>query len=65
MKFTVANRQTRTYIVVVSILFGATLLLSRIVPSFAQGGSEVPPPPASVGADVPITYFGPPPSTFQ
>ena len=36
-------------------------------PAAAQtgGGNEVQPPPPSIGADVPLTYFGPAPSTFQ
>ncbi|HSO33262.1 MAG TPA: hypothetical protein VLT33_12100 [Labilithrix sp.] len=27
--------------------------------------SEITPPPASIGADVPVTYFGPPPSSVE
>ena len=38
-------------------------LLSQIVfPSFAQTGDGVTPPDPSVGADVPLSYFGPMPS---
>jgi hypothetical protein len=44
------------------------LLLSSvaIAPAFAQQvAPEVAPAPASVGADVPVTYFGPAPSSVQ
>lgn len=51
------------------IWLGATavtaLVFSQLlVPSIAQvdQGDEVPPPPPSVGTDIPTTYFGPPPS---
>ena len=37
-----------------------------IVPAFAQQvAPEIAPAPASVGADVPVTYFGPAPSSVQ
>jgi len=38
----------------------ATCLIAR--PLLAD---EITPPPASVGADVPVTYFGPPPSSVE
>ncbi|CAA9553380.1 MAG: hypothetical protein AVDCRST_MAG73-3008 [uncultured Thermomicrobiales bacterium] len=31
----------------------------------AGGTDDVQPAPPSIGADIPLTYFGPPPSTFQ
>lgn len=34
-------------------------------PNLADDGDNVPPAPASVGADVPLTYFGPAPSQVQ
>jgi len=40
-----------------------------LTPSFAQTSDdpldEAKPAPASVGADIPLTYFGPPPSEVQ
>lgn len=42
-------------------LLGA--LFTLCVPAIAQQADEVAPSPASIGADVPITYFGPPPSS--
>jgi hypothetical protein len=49
-----------------------TLLIGGAMPSLAQdatpepaGLDEVAPAPASIGADVPLTYFGPPPSEVQ
>ncbi len=50
-------------------LLGAALgsaLLNPIMSSFAQtGGNDAKPAPPSIGADVPLTYFGPPPSEVQ
>ncbi len=50
-------------------LLGATLtgaLLSPLMPTSAQtGGNDSQPAPPSIGADVPVTYFGPPPSEVQ
>jgi len=43
----------------VALLAGATL-----APSIAAG-DDVQPAPPSIGADVPLTYFGPPPSSVQ
>jgi hypothetical protein len=47
----------------------AALLVSPVVPSFAQDpdpdDSDVAPAPPSIGADIPLTYFGPAPSEVQ
>lgn len=39
------------------------VLILAIVPALAQ--DDVQPAPPSIGADVPVTYFGPPPSSVQ
>ena len=39
--------------------------LARPGSALAAGGDEVAPAPPSIGADVPLTYFGPSPSQFQ
>ena len=54
---------------------GVMLLLGVVTPVLAQDGTpeasepagidEVAPAPASVGTDIPLTYFGPPPSEVQ
>jgi hypothetical protein len=47
------------------------LLLAFALPAFAQDdlgeglGDDVAPAPPSIGADIPLTYFGPAPSTVQ
>jgi len=47
----------------------AAIMFSSTTPSFAQLTEnpldEAKPAPASVGADIPLTYFGPPPSEVQ
>ena len=51
-----------------SALAASPLGLDLIRPraAFAQGGdNEIVPPPPSIGADVPVTYFGPTPSQVQ
>ncbi|MDQ3692706.1 MAG: hypothetical protein M3464_03665 [Chloroflexota bacterium] len=56
----------------VSILLGLMIVLGGIPAVFAQdatpepaGLDEVAPAPASIGTDIPLTYFGPPPSEVQ
>ena len=48
--------------VVKSVVLFIVLLLA-IAPTFAQ--DDIQPAPPSIGADVPVTYFGPPPSSVQ
>lgn len=52
-----------------STLMTAAIIFSSTTPSFAQITenplNEAKPAPASVGADIPLTYFGPPPSEVQ
>ena len=43
---------------------GSLLLLIPSIPSFAQDNDVAPAPP-SIGADIPLTYFGPAPSMAQ
>ena len=53
-----------------SLALVALVLASSALTAFAQGDAtpapagidEIQPAPASIGADVPLTYFGPPPS---
>jgi hypothetical protein len=47
------------------VLAGAGLTLGGPSSVFAQADDEVAPAPPSIGADVPVTYFGPAPSTVQ
>jgi hypothetical protein len=44
---------------------GALSLLVPVLGSAQEGVDEVRPSPPSIGADVPVTYFAPPPSTDQ
>lgn len=43
-------------------LAASGLSLTRPGSALAQNGDEIVPPPPSIGADVPVTYFGPTPS---
>jgi hypothetical protein len=43
----------------------ATVLAFAAVSARADGDDEIAPAPPAVGADVPVTYFGPAPSTVQ
>jgi hypothetical protein len=45
------------------VLLGAVLALSATMTVFAD--DDVQPAPPSIGADIPLTYFGPAPSTVQ
>jgi hypothetical protein len=48
------------------VMLGGLIVFSSVPPSFAQGpGTDVEPAPASIGADIPLTYFGPTPSQVQ
>ena len=40
-------------------------LLAVVGIVFAQGGDDIKPAPPSIGADIPVTYFGPAPSSVQ
>jgi hypothetical protein len=54
--------RSRSFAAAIGLLLG----LMSIVPAFAQQlAPEVAPAPAAVGADVPVTYFGPAPSSVQ
>lgn len=58
---------------VLSLAFGLILVLGAMAPAFAQdatptadkGDNDIQPAPPSIGADVPLTYFGPAPSQVQ
>ncbi|MDQ3248545.1 MAG: hypothetical protein M3Q45_04980, partial [Chloroflexota bacterium] len=61
-----------TLLAVLIGMLTVALLVNSISTSFAQEGDmaaglgdDAAPAPASIGADVPLTYFGPPPSEFQ
>ncbi len=43
----------------------ATVLLASAAPAIADDDQEIAPAPPSIGADVPVTYFGPPPSSVK
>lgn len=47
-------------LVITPALIPATTMLS-----FAQQQDDIAPSPPSIGADIPLTYFGPAPSTVQ
>src|ERR671911_1997469 len=49
----------------IMVTLGFLLLLIPTVPSFAQDDDDVAPAPPSIGADIPLTYFGPAPSEVQ
>ncbi|MEP7191095.1 MAG: hypothetical protein ABI901_18035 [Roseiflexaceae bacterium] len=51
----------------IALVLVVALLVTTVLPSFAQGGGDddTQPAPPSIGADVPVTYFGPPPSAVQ
>jgi hypothetical protein len=55
-------RFTYLYSGLASSLF---ILLTNKSSLFAQAELEIEPSPPSIGADVPVTYFGPPPSSVQ
>lgn len=66
MKSLFSYQRMAVYIMVLAGLLSATLFLSLAAPSFAQGPDEdVAPAPPSIGADIPLTYFGPAPSGVQ
>jgi hypothetical protein len=47
-------------------LAGLGLALGSVVPALAQAADdEIAPAPPSIGADVPVTYFGPAPSSVK
>ena len=64
-------KKRNTLLAVLIGMLTIALLVNSISTSFAQGdmaeglGDDAAPAPASIGADVPLTYFGPPPSEFQ
>ena len=43
----------------------AAVLLASAAPAVADDDQEIAPAPPSIGADVPVTYFGPPPSSVK
>ncbi len=66
MKVTFTSRRTMLFFVMLSVTAVAVAMFYPVLPSFAQpplppSQSPLPPPP-SVGADVPLSYFGPAPS---
>ena len=48
-----------------SLLASSILFTNNKSCNFAQAETEIEPSPPSIGADVPVTYFGPPPSSVQ
>ncbi len=54
------NRSNTTWVVA-----AAALLAVAGAPAIAQNDQDFAPAPPSIGADVPVTYFGPPPSSVQ
>ena len=48
------------------VMLGGLIVFSPMMPSLAQGpDDDVAPAPPSIGADIPLTYFGPAPSQVQ
>jgi hypothetical protein len=43
----------------------AAMLLASAAPAIADDDTEIAPAPPSIGADVPLTYFGPAPSSVK
>jgi hypothetical protein len=58
--YTDMNRSNTTWVVA-----AAALLAVAGAPAIAQNDQDFAPAPPSIGADVPVTYFGPPPSSVQ
>ena len=59
-----------SFLGIAAILLAITPALSSATQSFGQEGQQqqnddIAPSPPSIGADVPLTYFGPPPSSVQ
>jgi hypothetical protein len=67
MKSLFSYQRMVVYIIILTGLLGTILFLRPTAPSFAQGpdDSDVAPAPPSIGADIPLTYFGPAPSDVQ
>lgn len=47
------------------LVTGGVISLALSCSTFAQDDDDVRPSPPSIGADVPVTYFGPPPSSVE
>jgi hypothetical protein len=47
------------------ILLACSLAILVAVPAFADNPEDIQPAPPSIGADVPVTYFGPQPSSVK
>jgi hypothetical protein len=67
-----ANRRTISLLGALAVTLAAFLTYGPVTPSFGQEpeegpdlGDDVRPAPPSIGADIPLTYFGPPPSAVQ
>jgi hypothetical protein len=52
-------------LVLAAVLFLSTAAFAQKMPGVAVESDSVAPAPPSIGADVPLTYFGPAPSTVQ
>jgi len=55
--------QSGQWLFFLNLMVGAAILLNAMPPVLAD--DDVAPAPASIGADVPLTYFGPAPSLVQ
>jgi hypothetical protein len=76
MRSTIMNPRLIGLVAMLGVAVVAAVLLSPIGPSFSQDGGdgddtgpnlgdEIRPAPASIGADIPLAYFGPAPSDVQ
>lgn len=68
MRFKFSNCQNSPFFVLINAILVAGTALSGSLPVLAQAAqpdNDIAPAPASIGADVPLTYFGPAPSQVQ
>ena len=63
----ITNGRRSVMLLALMMMVGGILALSATPPTFAQDpdDSDVAPAPPSIGADIPLTYFGPAPSQVQ
>ncbi len=67
MKHLLTKRKIILFVGLLSALVMTAFVSSPAIRTFAQtaGDNDTQPAPPSIGADVPVTYFGPPPSSVQ
>jgi len=64
MRFLTGGRQSRA-LSLIGRTAGLAVIALAVVASATAGSAQVPPPPPSIGAVVPLSYFGPMPSSVM